>query len=82
MAKQKVTRSRRWLNPDGRAYIMWEVARWGGSVSIGDCNRTVALEFNSEDPKRSLRKLDILQNELVAFRHALEAHYNKEKTSD
>ncbi len=79
--------NRVWLNPEKTqlAFMAWSVDATGpevdATVEFGDCNRRVNLEFNSYAReigarrvmiKKRLRKLTMIQNELAAFRNALE----------
>ena len=79
MLKKKTYKSRKWLNPDTTAFIHTEVEfdySWGATLKIGDCNRIINLDVYVDDEKakkRSLKKLNLLRDELSKLITAVEA---------
>ena len=79
MTIKKRYKSRKWLSPDTTAFIHTEVGfdfSWGATLKIGDCQRIVNLDVYVDDvksQKRSLKKLNLLRDEIGKLITAVEA---------
>lgn len=68
--------NRAWLNSDRskRAHLLWDVGYTYGTFSIGDCGRSITLDFqldSLQNLRAGLRKIATLKRELEKFETAL-----------